>query len=148
MEITDSSHSRRNECISEPCDVGIERAEGAGKGLGCAYQLLFVGKVIVKEAKSREKHLAMTWIDYKKAFDMVPHSWCIECLYMLGIADNMKQLLMTSMKNWKTELTSFGDVFAELTMRRGIHLGDSVSLLLFVMPLIPLTSALNNSGKK
>ena len=29
---------------------------------------------LIKEVKSRKKNLVMAWIDYKKAYDMVPHS--------------------------------------------------------------------------
>ena len=32
----------------------------------------------------------MAWIDYRKAYDFVPHSWILECLDMLGIADNVR----------------------------------------------------------
>ena len=28
----------------------------------------------------RKKNLSMAWIDYKKAYDMVPDSWILECL--------------------------------------------------------------------
>ena len=30
----------------------------------------------------------MAWIDYKKAYDMVPHLWIIECLDLFGVAEN------------------------------------------------------------
>ena len=39
---------------------------------------------------------------------MVPHSWIGECLEMFGIAVNVRQFLLSSMKKWKTELTSCG----------------------------------------
>ena len=39
----------------------------------------------------------MAWIDYKKAYDMVPHSWIIECLDLFGVAENIKSLLV-----WKS----------------------------------------------
>ena len=32
----------------------------------------------------------MAWIDYRKAYDFVQHSWILECLDMLGIADNVR----------------------------------------------------------
>ena len=31
----------------------------------------------------------MAWIDYKKAYDMVPHSWIIECLDLFAVAEIM-----------------------------------------------------------
>ena len=27
----------------------------------------------------------MGWIDYQKAYDMVPHSWILECLELFGV---------------------------------------------------------------
>ena len=30
-----------------------------------------------------KKKLAMAWIDYTKAFDMVPHLWIKECLKLI-----------------------------------------------------------------
>ena len=47
------------------------------KGTG---DLLFIGKMILQEVQMRKKILAVAWIDYKKAYDMVPHSWIVECL--------------------------------------------------------------------
>ena len=35
----------------------------------------------------------MTWIDYKKAYDFVPHSWINECMELFGIADNVRNFL-------------------------------------------------------
>ena len=43
----------------------------------------------------------MAWIDYKKAYDMVPQSWVIECLNLFGVAENIKSLLVNSMEKWK-----------------------------------------------
>ena len=41
--------------------------------------------------------LSMAWIDYKKAYDMVPHSWIKEVVDMLGVAGNIGGLLSNSM---------------------------------------------------
>ena len=48
----------------------------------------------------------MAWIDHKKAYDMVPHSWISKCLEMFGIANNVKDFLKNSMKSWKLELNA------------------------------------------
>ena len=37
-----------------------------------------VDKMVMRNYKRRKKNLAMAWIDYKKAYDMVPHSWILE----------------------------------------------------------------------
>ena len=38
----------------------------------------------------------MGWIDYKKAYDMVPHLWIKECLDLLGVAENIKTDFVTN----------------------------------------------------
>ena len=73
---------------------------------------------------------------------MVPHSWIIECLEIFGIARNVEQFIRRSMAQWKTELTSCGERLGHVHVRRGIFQGDSLSALLFVLCLIPLSLAL------
>ena len=46
------------------------------------------------------------------------------------------------MKSWKTVLTANGEELGEVSIRRGIFHGDSLSPLLFVVAMIPLTSLL------
>ena len=46
--------------------------------------------IIIKEVKSRNKNLAMAWIDYKKAYDVVLHPWIIEYLDLFGVAVKLK----------------------------------------------------------
>ena len=43
----------------------------------------------------------MAWIDYKKAYDMVPNSWIVESLDLFGVAENIKSLLVNSIEEWK-----------------------------------------------
>ena len=49
------------------------------KGSRGTNDVLYIDRTVIREVKSRNKNLAMAWIDYKKAYDMVPHSWIIEC---------------------------------------------------------------------
>ena len=44
--------------------------------------VLFIDKKILQKVKAKRKIIAMGWIDYRKAFDMVPQSWILECLQM------------------------------------------------------------------
>ena len=84
----------------------------------------------------------MGWVDYKRAFDMVPHSWILKCLDIFKVADNVKKLLRQSMLNWETELTSGNERLGTVKIKRGIFQGDSLSPLLFVLALMPLSMIL------
>ena len=69
-----------------------EEQKGCRKGSRGTNDLLYIDRAEIKEVKSRNKNLAMAWIDYKNAYDMVPHSWIIECLDLFGVAENIKSL--------------------------------------------------------
>ena len=84
----------------------------------------------------------MTWIDYKKAYDFVPHSWIKECIEMFGIAENVRKFLEKNMEQWKLSLTSNWEDLGDVKVRRGIFQGDSLSPLLFVLSMIPMSLVL------
>ena len=83
-----------------------EKQNGCRKVSRETSDLLYINRAVVKEVKSRNKNLAMVWTDYKKAYDMVPHSSIIECLDLFGVAENIKSLLVNSMEKWKIMLCS------------------------------------------
>ena len=80
----------------------------------------------------------MAWIDYKKAYVMVPHLWIIECLDLFGVAENIKSSLVNSMEKWKVTLCSGNSELGEVEIKQGIFQGDSLSPLVFVLALISL----------
>ena len=100
---------------------------------------LLIDRTILEDCRKRRKNLAMAWIDYRKAYDFVPHSWILECLDMLGIADNVRCFLKKSMKKWELLLTSNGSDLCEVDANRGIFQGDSLSSLIFVICMIALS---------
>ena len=60
----------------------------------------------------------------------------ILCMTMFAIAQNMVGLIQNNKKQWKTVLTTGGEVLGDVHIRRGIFHGDSLSSLLFVISLI------------
>ena len=61
-------------CTFRSKEVVTRRAERVRKGSSGTNDLLYIDRAVIKEVKSRNKNLAMAWIDHKKAYDMVPHS--------------------------------------------------------------------------
>ena len=104
----------------------------------------------MEEVKSKKRNLSTTWIDYKKAFDSVPHSWIEKSLEIHKICPTTINFIRKSMNNWKTTLNLYhvnGILKSRpLTIRRGIFQGDSLSLLLFCVALAPLSNLLNSSN--
>ena len=96
-----------------------EEQKGCRKRSRGINVLLYIDSAVIREVKSRKKNLAMTWIDYKKAYDMVPHSRINECLDLFGVAENIETLLVNSMENWRVMLCAgnleLGEVVLTLT---------------------------------
>ena len=53
---------------------------------------------MLNDGKKKQINLSMAWIDYKQAYDFVPHSWINECMDLLGIADNVRNILEKRIK--------------------------------------------------
>ena len=96
-----------------------------------------IGKTILGCSK-RRTNLAITWIDCRKAYDSVPHSWILECLDMLGSADNVRIFLEKIMKKWKILLNSNGSDLCRVAVNRGIFQRDNLSPLTFIICMILL----------
>ena len=108
--------------------------------------LLFLDKMIMREVKMRKQNLSMAWINLKKAYDVVSHSWIIDCLETVGINEKIRRLLAESIKSWRVELISGEENMVEVNIRRGIFQGDSLSPLLFVVCVLPLTHILRDAA--
>jgi hypothetical protein len=96
----------------------------------------------------------MTWIDYQKAFDRVPHSWIIKSLEIIGINTKVILIMKKVMGYWKTRMHLHAEnkliETQDIKIQCGIFQGDSLSPLLFCICLLPLTEQLNklNTGYK
>ena len=95
------------------------------------------------EKKDKFKH---AWVDYKKAYDMVPHSWIITAMGILGLADSIIGLIKQSTSKWKTNLYTDGKLLGSVPIRTGIFQCDSFSPLLFIIALLRLTRILRETG--
>ena len=122
-----------------------QEQKGCREGSRGTNDLLYIDRAVIKEVKSRNKNLTIAWIDYKKAYDMVPHLWIIECLDLFGVAENIKNLLVNSMEKWKVMLCSGNFELGEIEIKWGIFQADSLSPLVFVLALIPLSLILRKA---
>ena len=75
-----------------------EEQKGCRKGFRGTNDLLYVDRAVIKNVKSRNKNLVKASVDYKKAYDLVPHSWIIECLDLFGVTENIISLLVNGME--------------------------------------------------
>ena len=59
-----------------------EEQKGCCKRTKGTEELLYIHQDILNESNTRRKNLAMAWIDYKKAYNIVPQSWMLHCFKM------------------------------------------------------------------
>ena len=60
---------------------------------------VLIDKEVTKNSKRRKTNLNIAWIDFRKAYNMVPHSWMIKSIVIVGAAENIVNLLKENMKN-------------------------------------------------
>ena len=98
--------------------------------------------------KSVGNNLKTTWIDVKKAFDSVDHSYLIECIEKLNFPSWIYPFLRSTIKKWKIDIKLENKTILNKEIKRGILQGDSLSPLLFVLCMDPLSRKLNASYPK
>lgn len=118
------------------------------KSMGCKEQLT-IDRVIMKQAETKQRNLATCYIDYRKAFDSIPHSWLLRVLNIYKVDPKIISFLQTLMKSWRTRIsikTKTKNISTEVVnIHRGIFQGDSLSALWFCIALNPLSNTLNKT---
>ena len=56
----------------------------------------------------------MAWLDYKKAYDMVPQRWALHYLKMYKIHYEVMQFIEEIRQTWRVELTTGAKILAEV----------------------------------
>ena len=109
-----------------------DEQKGCRKGSRSTAELLYKDQHILNESKTRRENLAMSWFDYKKAYDMVLQSWIIHCLKMYKISHEVINFFEKTMQNWRVELTAEGRSLAETKIQRGIFQEDTLLPIIFL----------------
>lgn len=89
--IGESVYSHLEEKILPP------EQKGSRKGCRGTKEQLMIDKMVMKNCR-RVTNLAVCWIDFKKAYDMVPHSWIKQCMEWFGVADNIRRTVKKSIQ--------------------------------------------------
>ena len=128
-------------------DQGIigDEQKGCRRNTRGTKDHLLLDKAVLRDCRSRKTNLALGWIDYQKAYDLVPHSWILETMNITGMAQNVIRLIRMTMGSWNTRLEYSGEHLTNVDIKRGIFQGDSLSPLLFVTSLIPLSMILRDA---
>ena len=97
-----NTHITKNDMLPEEQRSCVRTSDG------CKDQLLIkFNKMIIEDCKKKKKNLSMTWTDYRKAYDSVPHSWILKTLQLYRFNEKFIKLMETSMSNWNTTMKLF-----------------------------------------
>ena len=137
-----------DEHLNENNIIASEQA-GAKKGMwGCTDQLL-INRVVTKEVTKGRRNVNMIWLNYKKAYDPVPHAWIIEALKLAKVPANIIVAIQHLIRKWQTELnipTVNGNIrIGDILYKKGVFQGDYLSVILFILSLNPLSFLLNET---
>jgi hypothetical protein len=78
--------------------------KGCHPGSKCCKDQLMISKAIYEDCRRRNKNLSITWIDYQKTFDSVPHSWVEKSIELVGVNSKIVRFCELSMEKWNTSL--------------------------------------------
>ena len=126
------------------CRLFPEEQKGCRKGPEGTAELLYIDQHFLNESKTGQKNLAMTWINYKKAYHIVPQSWIINYHKMYKISHEVINSIEKIMKTWLVELTAGGRSLAEANIQSGEIQGDAQSPFVLIIAMRPLNHILRN----
>ena len=98
--------------------------------------------------KQYKNLLKTAWIDVKKAFDSVDHNYLIKCIESYNFPKWIKDFLKTTISRWLLDIRAGKEEILLKRVERGILQGDSLSPLLFVLCMDPLSRKLNTMHQK
>ena len=73
----------------ESQNVILVKLKGCRKNTSGTKDQLLIDKLLLLDSRAKQKNQELLWIDYKKAYDSVLHSWIWNCLQIFKISDNV-----------------------------------------------------------
>ena len=143
--------------LTTKCATRVMQLEVERRGLVAENQLGTVRmvqgakeQVLLNLAVNRanRNRLATAWIDVKKAFDSVDHAYLIRCVECASFPEWITRFLKRIVGLWQLDIMAGGEKVLEKKVNRGILQGDSLSPLLFILCMDPLSRRLNMQHPK
>jgi len=122
--------------------------KGCVRGQFGSTDHLLLNSRLWHQVKSKSRSMSVAWLDYRKAFDSVPHNWIIYCLQLYQFDPVVIKCIENLLHLWRTTLFlrmphSDPVKLLEVSVKCGIFQGDTLSPLLFCIALNPLSTLLD-----
>ncbi|TBU13241.1 reverse transcriptase [Hamiltosporidium tvaerminnensis] len=139
-------------CVTKVVQLEVERrgllAEnqlGAVRGGQGAKEQALLNIALNKEYGN---NLKATWIDVKNAYGSIDHAYLTQCIENLNLPDRFLKFIKVIISKWKIDISVGPEKIMSKKIDRGILQGDSLSPLLFVLCMNPLSRKLNEKYTK
>ena len=117
-----------NSHLKEHGLMQIDQRGAKEKSSGTICNLL-IDDMVLRDARFHHRNLFCYWIDVRKAFDSVSHSWLIKMLVIHRFPNKFVKLFTCIMENWSVRISiRVKDGYVEsnlITLTNGILQGDS-----------------------
>ena len=109
---------------------------GGKKGTWGTTEQLLINKSMLKEVKYSRRNLVTVWLDYRNAFDSIPHIWLLQALKLAKVLEVIINAIKNLTKSWYTIFTLSSETETLTTepikFLKAIFQGDSLSVMLFI----------------
>ena len=89
----------------------------------------------MSEVRNKKRNLITIWLDYKKAFNSVPHEWLIKSLHLAKLPEDLIRAIEHLTSQWSTVLHLKGEeeiiVSDIIYFVKGIFQGVSLRFIIY-----------------
>ena len=100
-----------------------------------------LNKTIINNIIKNRRNAVCVWLDYKKAFDSIPHSWLLKSLELAKVPPEIIKAIRTLTETWATsaQLQTESELIEteEIKYECDILQGDALSVILFALSVKP-----------
>ena len=126
----------------------LPKQKALRKGTRGCLDALIIDQAVTDEAKKEKRDLSVAWVDYRMAYDLVPHRLINQVLRAVATSKPVRRMikqLITKSANDLCLWTENGPQKIPIKMKRAIFQGDSLSPLLFCLCVAPISDALRKT---
>ena len=116
---------------------------GAKEKCSGTVENLIIDDMVLKDAHDNKRNLSCCWVDVRKAYDSLSHSWMKKMLQIHRFPIKLQRIIGEIMNKWNTVLVvplENGDVISgPISITNGVFQGDVPSGDMFTLSLNPVS---------
>ena len=151
-----SIYKRLTSCLIKPVDqhldkYGLMQGEQRGAREGCSGTMgnLLIDGMVCQDCQRGRRNLSMAWVDIRKAYDSVDHSWLQEMFLLHRFPRWTGSVISRLSAKWNTRINVKKKHGVEISERirfnKGLPQGDALCPCLFTLCLNPVAWKLRES---